>query len=119
MSHYLPMISLCISIFDFGVSAFSFAAYRRKTRQAVDVLRTVTHSARGIYKRLDELEELDLFVSEAIPELAQEKPWVFGWIEGQRIWMTDLIEQLEKSDPGFRRFSELQKSRYTCNGSGV
>ncbi|WP_313026662.1 hypothetical protein [Pseudomonas lopnurensis] len=116
MSQYLPILALGISVFAFGLTIFSHAAYRRNTRQtiinAADIQRTVTHSARGIYKRLDELREIETFLREELPDLAQEKPWVFGWIQGQRIWMTDLIEQLEKSSPEFCQYSLRQRARY-------
>ncbi len=75
-------------------------------------MQVITHSARGIYKRLDELGELELFIREELAESVQEKPWVFSWIQGQRIWMTDLIERLEESSPEFREYSRRQKTRY-------
>ncbi|OLU25474.1 hypothetical protein BVH03_17615 [Pseudomonas sp. PA15(2017)] len=116
------LLGLVISTFILALITTFIAAswfYRRYVRSrqadlmnASQTLRTVTHSCRGIYKRLDELRELETFLHEEIPELIQEKPWVISWIKGQSIWMTDLIEQLEKISPDFRQYSEQQKIRY-------
>lgn len=75
-------------------------------------MQVITNSARGIYKRLDELGELELFLREELAGSVQEKPWVFSWIQAQRFWMTDLIEKLEESSPEFKEYSRRQKTKY-------
>lgn len=75
-------------------------------------MQVIAHSARGIYKRLDELGELELFLREELAGSVQEKPWVFNWIQAQRFWMTDLIEKLEESSPEFKEYSRRQKTKY-------
>lgn len=75
-------------------------------------LQAITRSARGIYKRLDELGELEVFIREELGDSVQESPWVISWIHGQRIWMTDVIEQLEATSPAFREYSRREKTKY-------
>lgn len=94
------------------VSSLNVLSLRRRNQSAEKILLAVKNNARGIHKRLDELEELENLLRERTPELIRDRPWVTSWIEAQAYWMKSLILELERADAEFRKFSERKTRRY-------
>ncbi|EXU74340.1 hypothetical protein [Erwinia mallotivora] len=46
----------------------------------------------GIYKRIDENRELITTLIEECPELFEKKPWIYGWLLSQDVFLNDLLK---------------------------
>ncbi|WKN23196.1 hypothetical protein [Azotobacter vinelandii] len=113
MNNSLFLLCLsCLVVLLASICVLVIHYFYKRNRSAKRVLLAIRQNARGIYKRLAELNELAALLSEEVPELLQEKPWIMGWIEAQTYWLSELIKELEQVDTDFRQFSVQQKCRY-------
>ncbi|HAT3955922.1 hypothetical protein FGF01_05380 [Aeromonas salmonicida subsp. achromogenes] len=65
----------------------------------------ISHSHRGVYKRIDENRELLELLYKESPELLNKFPWVRGWIESQDAFLNELAN-LSGSENTLQRVNE-------------
>lgn len=59
----------------------------------------LTHSHRGIHKRIDENRELLELLQSHAPELLEKHWWIEGWLQSQDGFLTDLLAALPVANP--------------------
>ena len=109
----MSMASALSAAFFFITGALCSAVWisHRNLKTQSNILHALQHEARGIYKRIDELEELSTTLREQVPELVTNRPWIIGWIESQSYWLSKLVSTLENNSPEFHEYSLKQKAR--------
>jgi hypothetical protein len=68
-------------------------------RKLAGVVKVLTHSQRGIHKRIDENRELLELLQERAPEFLEKHFWVEGWLRSQDEFLSDLLAALPVPNP--------------------
>lgn len=108
---YFPELAIGLLLFTSGFIANHAWMNLREKSAARRLIAIVQIECRGIYKRIDELEELEKTLQSDASVLLAEKPWLMHGLEGHLHWLTKLVDELEVISPHFLDYSNKQKMR--------
>lgn len=74
-----------------------FGIFKSKKLKALE--KVLTHSHRGIHKRIDENRELLELLQSHAPGFLEKNFWVEGWLRGQDGFLADLLATLPVANP--------------------